>query len=365
MLVWGMVISWIWGARVPSALWEIAPFFKSLALIVILLRAGLGINRKTLNKTGTTSILMGFIPCLAEAGGLTLMFHFILGFSYQISALAAFILSAASMAVVVPSMLNFQARGHGAKKQVPAIILAGTSLDNALAFSLFALALNLIVSPGASPVLDLLSIPYALIGGVLLGGAVGFLMVYAFHRYYGKIRATEKLVIALTCSFLLLELGNKLHLAALLGMMVIGLIIFEKDNQTAHELAAKLSKWWIIAEIILFVLIGMSVKPASILNTGWKGLLIISLGLLFRSAGVVLATAFSRLNRKEKLFCVLAYIPKATVQAALGAVPLTLGIAHGEEILSISVLSILFTAPLGLFLVNHSVKKLLHIELTT
>lgn len=363
MLLWGMLINLQWGSNIPDSLWEIAPFLKSLALIVILLRAGLGINRLMLRKSGITAVLMGFVPCLTEALGLTFAFRYLMGFPLMVAAMAAFILSAVSPAVVIPSMINLKARGHGAKKQIPTMILAGASIDDVVAFTFFTLCMNLALAKHANLWVSILSIPYAILGGIAAGLLMGYVLIQVFRRVKAPIRATEKMLMLITFSLLMLELGNRIHIAALLGAMTTGFILYEKENQIANQLSAKLSKWWIFAEIILFVLIGMSVQPVHIYKAGLRGLAVIAIGLLFRSVGVIIATAFSRLNKKEKLFCIITYLPKATVQAALGTVPLAMGFAEGQAILSVAVMSILVTAPLGLFLIQVFGNKLLKIDL--
>lgn len=362
MLLWGIAVNKLWNVHIPSALWDMAPFFTSLALIVILLRAGLGINRAMLRKTGISAILMGFVPCLVEALGLTFSFYYLMGFSWIIAAMSAFILSAVSPAVVVPSMLNLKASGYGKKKQIPTLVLAGASVDDVVAFSLFTICLNMAQVHSANIQENLLKIPLSLLGGVLAGTILGFALIKFYRLTMNKLRATERLLILIALSFFLLELGTPLGIAALLGTMTMGFIIFEKETKIAHELSDKLVKWWIIAEVILFVLIGMKVETTYIWEAGFKGLAAIVIGLVFRSLGVIIATAFSKLNKREKAFCVIAYIPKATVQAALGAVPLSMGIPHGHVILAVAVISILFTAPLGLFLIQVFGKRLLQID---
>ncbi len=359
MLIWGLIVSALWKEKIPASLNEISPFFKSLALIVILLRAGLGINRQMLNKIGLPAVLMGFIPCLTEAIALIFAFKFLMGWSYSVSALTAFMLSAVSPAVVVPTMLSLKEQGLGAKKEVPTLILAGASLDDVIAFTFFTLSLNFITTGNGRILKSLISIPYAIGIGILSGILLGILLLKIYKHSMHRIKSTERVLILMTLSFLLLEFGNWIHIAALLGTMTTGFIIFEYENEIAKELSVKLSKWWIIAEVILFVLIGINVEPKYIVSAGFKGLGIIGLGLIFRSIGVLIATAFSGLNSREKLFCVLAYLPKATVQAALGSVPLAMGIVEGEMILAIAVLAIMVTAPLGLFLIQVFGKRLL------
>ncbi|MFA7231376.1 MAG: cation:proton antiporter [Victivallaceae bacterium] len=347
---------------VPNLLWDLEPFLKSLALIVILLRAGLGINRQMLRKAGITAILMSFVPCLLEGSALTLAFHFIFGFNWIIAALPGFMLAAVSPAVIVPSMINLQTQGRGRKNEVPTIILAGASADDVFAITIFSVFMKLAVSGQANITHAIISIPSALALGIIPGIFAGLALVWYFKHYYDRIRATEKTIILLMLAVMMVGVGDLLHSAALLGVMTVGFIIFEKENRIAHEISSKLAKIWIPAEIVLFVLIGISVDLNVAADAGLKGAMVIGIGLIFRSLGVLISTAFSKLSLPEKMFCVIAYLPKATVQAALGSVPLAAGLPEGQIILAIAVLSIVLTAPLGLILINIFGPKLLAID---
>jgi NhaP-type Na+/H+ or K+/H+ antiporter len=359
MLVFGILGGYFFYSSIPGVLWELEPTLKSLALIVILLRAGLGLSRATLNRAGLTAVLMTFIPCLFEGTALTFLFHQFFGFDWYVSGLTAFMLAAVSPAVVVPSMLELKDKGIGQEREVPSIVLAGASVDDVIAITFYSLFLGLSTSGDVSIGKSILSLPLSLLLGIVPGLIIGLLLVKYFKKNHEHIRATEKTLILLCGSLLLVGLGDLLHSAALLGIMTMGFVLLEGAEEAAHELAAKFKKIWIFAEIVLFVLIGLSVDVPTALQAGAKGLIVITGGLVFRSLGVLLATAFSPLNRKERLFCIIAYIPKATVQAALGSVALHNGVAEGEVILALAVLSILFTAPLGLLGIKLLGKKLL------
>ena len=361
MVLFGIGIGFFLREKAPAVLWEIEPFLKSFALIVILLRAGLGISKETLKKAGITALLMAFVPCLLEGTALVFGFHYFFHFTWPVAGLTGFMLSAVSPAVIVPSMLDLKSRGYGQNKEVPTIVLAGASADDVIAITFFSLFLGLSETGQVNLLKTALSIPLSIIGGILPGIALGFILVLYFRKHHEKVRATEKVLILLTAAMLLVEAGNWFHLAALLGVMTVGFVLLEKAEVVAHELSGKLSRIWVFAQIILFVLIGFSVDLDVAFQAGLKGLLIIA-GLVFRSAGVLIATAFSDLNRKERLFCVIAYIPKATVQAALGGVALSRGMAEGPVILAIAVLSIIFTAPLGLLGIRLGAPKLLEIN---
>jgi solute carrier family 9B (sodium/hydrogen exchanger), member 1/2 len=363
MTLWGVTISFFYKAVFPDVIWQISPFFKSLALIVILLRAGLGINRITLKKVGLPAILLSFIPCLFEGFTLMFLFHLIVGFDYVVAGVCAFLIAAVSPAVVVPSMLDLKERGFGKKNDVPTMILAGASLDDVFAITIFTIFMGMAGGSQISISRSLLQIPLSIIGGIGGGLILGFLLVYYFNRNQERMRATEKTLLLLGTAILLVQVGDWIHVAALLGVMTTGFLLLEKSEKAAHELAYNLNKAWVFAEILLFVLIGMSVDISVAVSGGMKGLLIISLGLIARSAGVLIAVSFAPITWKERLFCVFSYLPKATVQAAMGSVPLAAGIAGGEQILAFAVLSIVFTAPLGLLLIRKFGPKLLSIEL--
>ncbi len=359
MILWGVVIGLAGEGSIPSSLDEISPFLKSLALIVILLRAGLGIRRNTLEKVGRVALMMSFLPCLFEGGALILLFHFFLDFSWMTAGVTAFLLAAVSPAVVVPSMLDMKDRGLGAAKDVPTIILAGASLDDVFAITLFSIFLGLAGGESVSPGLALLKIPLSIAGGIIPGILTGFFLTWYFRKHHEKIRATEKSLLLLGMAILLVDIGDWIHTAALLGVMTTGFILLERAEYVAHELAAKLNKAWVFAEIVLFVLIGISVDVRVALAAGLSGLLIILGGLVFRSLGVWLATIGSNLNHRERLFCVISYLPKATVQAAMGSVPLAAGLPEGKLILALAVLAIVFTAPMGLIGIRILGPKLL------
>lgn len=359
MVVFGIICSLTLTASTPPLLWDMAPFLKSFALIVILLRAGLGISKVTLKKVGLTAILMAALPCLMEGSALTVLFRLTFGFSWAQAGLTAFMLAAVSPAVIVPAMLELKNGGRGRKNEVPTIILAGASIDDVFAITIFSVFLGLAQGTDTNIAAAIVSVPVSVGLGILAGIILGYVLSLVFRKHYATIRATEKALILIVCSTLLVQTGDLLHFAALLGIMTAGFILLERHEKAAHELASKLGKIWVFAEIILFVLIGYSLDVRIALDAGLKGLAVIACGLVFRSIGVLAATAFSKLTAKERLFCVVAYIPKATVQAALGGVALSYGIENGGTILALAVLAILFTAPLGLIGIRFFAPRLL------
>jgi len=352
MLIMGIVIKLVLGSMIPNSLKVVEPFFKSLALIVILLRAGLSIDRKTLHKIGLPAILMSFIPCIFEGTALLLLLRYGFGFSMRAAGMAGFMMAAVSPAVVIPAMLNLKQSGLGKKKEVPTLILAGASADDVFAITIFSLFVGLNPESHSTIGNTLLHIPYSILMGIGAGILLGIICAYLLKLYGKKIRATEKTIVLIGLCLVLADLGEIYKFAALLAVMTIGFIILERENAIAKEISSKLSKIWVAAEIVLFVLIGMAIEPKAMSGFVWQGLAIIGFGLFFRSLGVILATAFTRLNRHEKLFCVISYLPKATVQAALGTTALSMGIEFGTEQLALALLAIATTAPLSLFLIK-------------
>ena len=333
---------------------------RTAALIIILIRAGLGLNRQTLNKVGVPALKMSFIPCLLEGGAVTLIAHYLLKLDWASSGMLGFIIAAVSPAVVVPQMLDIKAKGYGKKREVPTLILASASIDDVFAITLFGVFLAAGTGKAVNIATQFIKVPLGIVVGIVLGLLAGYLLVKFFARV--RMRDTKKMLIFLVVAILLHELEyfkSYLPIATLLGVMAMGFVLLEMDSRRAHNLAAKFNKLWIFAEILLFVLIGAQVNINVAFDAGLWGLVIITLGLCARSAGVWLALLGSKLNKDERLFCVFSYMPKATVQAAIGAIPLSMGVPGGELILAIAVLSIIITAPLGAGLIRGTHARLL------
>lgn len=349
---------------IDPQLLSISSDLRKMALIIILLRAGLGISRSDLNKVGSTAIKLSCIPGIFEGFAIAFLSAKILGFSFIEGGMLGFIIAAVSPAVIVPQMLELMEDGLGTDKGVPTLILAGASIDDVFAITIFSTFLGLYSGLHVNIGVKLLNIPVSILLGIVLGALIGFVLVYIFKNYH--IRDTKKVLIILGTAILLTAVENafknKIEIAGLLGVMTIGFILLEKIPLVAGRLAARFNKIWILAEILLFVLVGAQVNINVALDAGLKGLLIISAGILARSAGVVVSTFGTDLNWKERLFCVISYVPKATVQAAIGAIPLSLGVKSGQQILAIAVLSILITAPLGALGIKFSARKLLKIN---
>ena len=334
---------------IEPELLRISSELRMVALVIILLRAGLGLRRQTLNKVSGTALRMATLPSLVEGGVIVLLAPLLFGISYLEGAILGFVVAAVSPAVVVPYMLDFMGRGLGTQKGIPTIILSAGSVDNAFVILIFSILLGMYGGVDVSLPMQLLKIPESILSGILLGAAVGFVL----HRLFGRFgpRATKMTITVVALSVLLTWLERKLQgtvaLSALLGVMTVGFVLLEKSEDRAHQISSKLSKVWIFAEILLFVLVGAQVNLHVAWGAGLAGALLIFLALVARAIATWLCVAGAGLTAKERLFCVVAYVPKATVQAAIGAVPLEAGLASGETILAVAVLAILLTAPLG------------------
>lgn len=327
---------------------DVSSDLRTLGLIIILIRAGLGIDKEILKKIGKVAVKMASLPCLFE--GFTIMFatHLILGYSLPISGCLGFILAAVSPAVVVPEMLALKDRGLGKEKEIPTIILAGASIDDVFAITLFTAFLGMAMGNEVNIFNEVLKIPTSILAGLVLGIVVGYLL-YLLFKYF-HIRDTRKALIFLTTAIMFhhIEEMKLFPIASLLGIMSMGFVILTKDNGLAKRISLKFNKIWVFGEILLFVLIGAAVNIRVIFESGHIGVIIVLIGLIGRLVGVTLALYKSNLNTKEKLFCGISYIPKATVQAATAGIPLAMGIPHGDTILAIGVLAIIITVPIGI-----------------
>ncbi|WP_352404684.1 cation:proton antiporter [Sporanaerobacter acetigenes] len=363
MLILGVIIGPYGLNLLQADMINISGDLRKIALIIILLRAGLGINKADLEKVGNSALKMSCLPGLIEGFFIAFASTKFLDFSFVQGGMLGFIIAAVSPAVVVPSMLNLIENNIGTNKGIPTLILAGASIDDVFAITIFSAFLGLYSGAHVNIGVQLLNIPLSILLGIGSGIVIGITMVKIFSKYH--IRDTKKVLLILGVSILLTEFENllktKIEIASLLGVMTIGFIIVEKMPDLGERLAAKFNKIWVFAEILLFVLVGAQVNIGVALEAGMVGIIVIFIGLIGRSIGVLISLIGTDLNWKERLFCVIAYIPKATVQAAMGAVPLTLGVESGDVILAIAVLSILITAPLGAIGINFSQEKLLEI----
>ncbi len=322
---------------------------RKIALVVILLRAGLGIKRKSLAKIGFPALKLGFIPAIMEGICIMVIVMWLLEFDLPQAGMLGFILAAASPAVIVPGMINYINRGKGEGKNIPTMILAGVSIDDVVAITLFSTFVGIYGGQQVNIAWQVVNIPLSLILGIVAGGLLGLALVKLFNKY--ALMDAKKLLIVLAVAILLATTENLVQVAipfaALLGVMMMGFTMMEKSEKTGALLAGKLNSVWVFAEILLFFLVGAEVNIMLALESGLVGLGIIMAGLVARSMGVLVALYGTHFTMRERSFCVLAYWPKATVQAAIGAVPLSMGAPYGEFILAVAVLSIIVTAPLG------------------
>ncbi len=361
----------------PCVLNALAPDFlaisydlRLMALIVILLRAGFELSLDALKKAGWKTLLLSFIPGTLEGITIAILGPLFLPLTRMESALLGFILAAVSPAVVVPLMIRFIQERRGAKKAIPTMVLAAASLDDVFAITVFSVLLGLYSGQAVHIGGALGAIPISILLGVGVGVVLGWGLLKFFERF--NPRATKRVLILMGISILLVRLQTILEhsvpFAALLAVMAVGFIIFEKREHMAHELSSKLGKIWVVASILLFTLVGAQVDVSVALDAGLAGLALIACGLFARSVGVWLCLLRSPLNRGEQFFVMVSYWPKATVQAAIGAVPLGVMIrlgrdpAAGNIILAVAVLSILFTAPIGAAVIAWAGRRFLTVD---
>ena len=338
---------------------SISSDLRLCALIVILIRAGLGIDRESLKKIGNVALKMACIPCLFEGFTIMMVTHLLLGFPLPICGTLGFIIAAVSPAVVVPEMLSLKEKNLGKEREIPTLILAGASIDDIFAITLFSSFLSLSLGKNVNIYKEFLTIPLSIIIGIVLGGVIGIILVKFFKKYH--IRDTRKAIIFLMVGIIFhqLETLNIFPIASLLGIMTMGFIILEKYPILAKRLSTKFNKIWVFSEIILFVLIGAAVNIEVIFSSSSVGVIIVLIGLIGRMLGVGVSLFSSNLNKKERLFCGLSYIPKATVQAAISGIPLAMGVPHGEILLAIGVLSIIISVPIGVIGIRMGQTRLL------
>ena len=338
---------------------SISSDLRLCALIVILIRAGLGIDRISLKKIGNVALKMACIPCLFEGFTIMMITHLLLGFPLPICGTLGFIIAAVSPAVIVPEMLSLKEKNLGKEREIPTLILAGASIDDIFAITLFSSFLSLSLGKNVNIYKEFLKIPLSIIIGIILGGVIGIILVKFFKKYH--IRDTRKAIIFLMVgiTFHQLETLNIFPIASLLGIMTMGFIILEKYPILAKRLSTKFNKIWVFSEIILFVLIGAAVNIEVIFSSSSVGVIIVLIGLIGRMLGVGVSLFSSNLNKKERLFCGLSYIPKATVQAAISGIPLAMGVPYGEILLAIGVLSIIISVPIGVIGIRMGQTRLL------
>lgn len=327
---------------------------RTVALIVILTRAGLSLDLADLKKVGRPAILMCFVPAVFEIIGTTLLAPSLLSISVSEALLLGSVIAAVSPAVIVPRMIHLMKQGYGQEQRIPQIILAGASVDDVFVLVLFTAFLGL-NDGGTFSAIAFTRIPIAIFSGAFLGLAVGYFLVYVFNQFH--IRDSIKVLVMLASAFLLMgletALASSFPFSGMLSVMGVSLMIFRKKRPLAERLSLKFNKIWILAEIFLFVFVGASVDLSYAFSAGIAPLVLLVLVSLIRMLGVLVALLKTSLSRNEKLFCMMSYLPKATVQAAIGSIPFSMGLASGEMILTVAVLSILVTAPIGAWLIDR------------
>lgn len=349
---------------IQPELLSVSADLRMTALIIILLRAGLELKRDTLNRVGKTALVLATVPAIFEGIAVTLIAPIFFEIDYLEAAILGSIIAAVSPAVVVPLMLDLINKRRGTKKGIPTLILSASAVDDIFVIVIFTILLGVSAGSGGNIFYQLLAIPESILMGVVVGGAAGFALFLLFKRY--QPRATKMTLMVISVSIVLIWLEEQLKpvvvMSALLGVMTIGFILLEKSEIRAHKISNKLAKLWIFAEILLFVLVGAQVNIGVAWDAGLPGAILIFGALAARSVGAWMSVWGAGLNSKEKMFCVLSYIPKATVQAAIGAVPLEMGVPGGEIILALAVLSILLTAPLGAVAITLTGEKWLALD---
>ena len=361
MLITGIILGPYGLNLLDGSILGISAELRKIALIIILTRAGLGLDLSGLKKIGRPAVLMCFVPASFELLGMILLAPKLMGLSVLESAVMGAVLAAVSPAVVVPRMVKLMDEGYGVKEGIPQLILAGASVDDVYVIVLFSTFVGMMQGEGAS-ILKFVNIPVSIFFGIAIGLFLGVLLAYFFKKVH--IRDTSKVLIILSISFLLVVIEDKLTTAitfsSLIAVMFIGIGLQKKREAVAKRLSVKYGKLWVAAEVFLFVLVGATVNIEYLGKIGAKAFIVIIGALISRMFGVFVCLLGTSLQRKERLFAMMAYTPKATVQAAIGGIPLALGLACGDIVLTVAVLAIVFTAPLGAFAIDWSYKKLLN-----
>ena len=360
MIIIGLLIGPYCLCLIDDRVLAISTELRQIALVIILTRSGLNLDIESLKKIGRPAILMSFVPATCEIIGVTIASQLLLDMTIFESILLGTVLAAVSPAVVSPRMIKLIENKFGEEHQVPKLILAGSSVDDIYVIVLFYSFLGL-VQNNTFDFFTVSMIPLTIIFGILLGIIVGLILSFILNKT--KFKNSINVLIVLSTSFLMIGLENLLKdyfsISSLLGIMVVGIVLLFKNKEKAKELSAGYNNLWIFFEIILFILVGATVDFKYAVNNGLIAVLILMLGLLFRVFGVILCLIKTNLTFKERLFTIIAYIPKETVQASIGGIALSLGLSCGSIILTVSVLTILISAPIGAILIDNLSHKLL------
>ncbi len=360
MILVGIIISPYALNLIDDTILGISLELRQIALVIILTRAGLSLDIRDLKKVGRPAILMCFVPACVEILGTIIIAPLLFDITTLEAAIMGSVIAAVSPAVVVPRMIKLIEEGYGVKNGIPQLILVGASVDDVFVIVMFT-AFTSLASTGDFSATSFFQIPIAIILGILLGVIVGSVLTIFFKRFH--MRDSIKIIIIISLSFLLLEVENLLEglvpVSALLAIMSMGIIIKHRYDVLASRLSIKYNKLWLCAEIFLFVLVGATVDLKYVMTAGISAVGVILVALIFRMIGVTLCLLKTNINKRERVFCMITYTPKATVQAAIGAIPLSMGLDCGNIVLTVAVLSILITAPFGAIGVDNLYKRLL------
>lgn len=360
MIITGIVLGPYVLNLLDSNILGISSELRKIALIIILTRAGLGLDVSGLKKIGRPAVLMCFLPASFELLGMIFLAPRFMGMSVLEAAIMGAVLAAVSPAVVVPRMVKLMDENYGTKEGIPQLILAGASVDDVYVIVLFSTFVGMMQGEGAS-VISFVNIPVSIFLGIVIGLLLGFALAFFFGKVH--IRDTVKVLIMLCVSLILVvsedALATPITFSALIAIMFIGIGLNKKKSEVAKRISVKYGKLWVAAEVFLFVLVGATVNIEYLGKVGTKALIVIAGALVFRMLGVFVCLLGTSLNSKERIFAMMAYTPKATVQAAIGGIPLSLGFACGETVLTVAVLAIVLTAPLGAFAIDLTYKKFL------
>lgn len=363
MLITGIILSPYALNLLDDKILLISSDLRQLALVIILTRAGLSLDLQDLKKVGRPAVLMCFVPACFEILGILLIAPKLLDMTLLEAAIMGAVVAAVSPAVVVPRMLKLIEEGYGTKNSIPSLILAGASVDDVFVIVLFT-AFTSLANGKQVAVYDFARIPISIIVGIVIGIILGLILSRFFKHF--RLRDSAKVIILLGFSFLLIELEHRISgvipISGLIAIMSMAATLYKTYDVLAKRLSEKFNKLWVAAEILLFVLVGATVDLQYAISAGLLSLLIIAGALVFRMVGVFVCLLKTKLTKKERIFCMLAYTPKATVQAAIGAIPLSMGLACGDKVLTVAVLSIIFTAPFGAFMIDKTYHKLLSKE---
>ena len=360
MLFTGIILGPYVLNMLDSSILLVSADIRKIALVIILTRAGLTLNLEYLKKVGRPAFLMCFVPATFEMIGMIILAPRLLDVSLIESAVIGAVVAAVSPAVVVPEMIKLMEEGYGTKQGIPQLILAGASVDDVYVIVMFTAFTSLAQGSNVS-VMSFVNIPVSIIFGIIIGIIIGKALAVVWKKVH--IRDTVKAAIFLSVALLLVgveaSLNTPITFASLISVMFIGIALKKDRPEVAFRLSQKYNKMWVWAEVMLFVLVGATVDIGYVAYAGVSAIVIIIGALIFRMAGVALCMAGTKLKLKERVFCMLAYTPKATVQAAIGGVPLSMGLACGNTVLIVAVLAIIITAPLGAFAIDMTYRKLL------